>query len=151
MLSKDPDLYHNAKMERHTETLRWRPMHAHQAKTWCGLLCFPLSSPAAKRDYALFFTHSPLCLPSHASASLTACRLPIWWIGTFAMNFLKPIQMLLSQTYNRSVRMMPLSARRVAIHVLGRILIFSLCHVWPFFVFSLGKVRHGGQEGLLTG
>ena len=31
---KDPDLYHNGKMERHTTTLRWRPMHAHQGRTW---------------------------------------------------------------------------------------------------------------------
>jgi delta11-fatty-acid desaturase len=32
--NKDPDLYHNATMERHTHTLRWRPMHKHQDRTW---------------------------------------------------------------------------------------------------------------------
>jgi len=31
---RDPDLYHNGMMERHTKTLRWRPMHGHQHKTW---------------------------------------------------------------------------------------------------------------------
>eukprot|EP00050_Salpingoeca_kvevrii_P005764 m.285516 g.285516 ORF g.285516 m.285516 type:complete len:450 (+) comp11390_c0_seq1:37-1386(+) len=34
---KDPDLYHNATMERHTKTLRWRSAHQHQHKTFFGV------------------------------------------------------------------------------------------------------------------
>lgn len=93
---RDPDLYHNGKMERHTKTLRWRPLHSHQPRTW----------------------------------------LPIWWIGTFAMSYLKPLQMLMTNWYNRSVFVMPLDRKRKLQHVLGRVMVFCLCHVWQFFVFS---------------
>eukprot|EP00047_Mylnosiga_fluctuans_P001693 m.221479 g.221479 ORF g.221479 m.221479 type:complete len:439 (+) comp10595_c0_seq1:326-1642(+) len=96
---RDPDLYHNAKMERHTKTLRWRPLHQHQASTW----------------------------------------VPIWMIGTFAMNFVKPLQMFGSNMYNRCVAMMPIGRERSIQHFLGRVLIFCLCHVWPFFTFPLWK------------
>ena len=31
---RDPDLYHNNLLERHTKTLRHKPMHTHQASTF---------------------------------------------------------------------------------------------------------------------
>eukprot|EP00730_Choanoeca_flexa_P002052 TRINITY_DN10892_c0_g1_i2.p1 TRINITY_DN10892_c0_g1~~TRINITY_DN10892_c0_g1_i2.p1 ORF type:complete len:444 (+),score=95.02 TRINITY_DN10892_c0_g1_i2:355-1686(+) len=97
--NKDPDLYHNATMERHTHTLRWRPAHKHQSKTW----------------------------------------VPIWMIGTYAMNFLKPIQMFVSGHYNRSVKMIEMPISRVLIHFIGRALVFAMCHVLPFLLFPLWK------------
>lgn len=96
---KDPDLYHNAAMERHTETLRWRPMHKHQPLTWT----------------------------------------PIWIIGTFAMNYLKPLQMELTGEYNRSVAKMELDRSRLLIHWAGRVLVYLVCHILPFFLFPFSK------------
>jgi len=64
---------------------------------------------------------------------------PIWLIGTFAMNFLKPVQMFMSGYYNRSVAVVQFTQGRIVQHFLGRVLVFCLCHVWPFFLFSLGK------------
>eukprot|EP00040_Diaphanoeca_grandis_P038365 m.256350 g.256350 ORF g.256350 m.256350 type:complete len:455 (-) comp34305_c0_seq1:318-1682(-) len=64
---------------------------------------------------------------------------PIWLIGTFAMNFLKPVQMFMSGMYNRSVALVQYPRWRIRQHYVGRVLVFCLCHVWPFFLFSLGK------------
>ncbi|EDQ89353.1 uncharacterized protein MONBRDRAFT_8218 [Monosiga brevicollis MX1] len=97
--NKDPDLYHNASMERHTKTLRWRPMHAHQAFTWA----------------------------------------PIWIIGTYAMSFIKPVQMFLTGEYNRSLKMMELSPSRVTIHWAGRVITWLLCYALPFVIFPTWK------------
>eukprot|EP00043_Microstomoeca_roanoka_P004505 m.50109 g.50109 ORF g.50109 m.50109 type:complete len:448 (-) comp12525_c0_seq1:562-1905(-) len=97
--NKDPDLYHNAAMERHTTTLRWRPMHKHQAYTWP----------------------------------------PIWVIGTFAMNYLKPVQMLLTGSYNRAVPVMELDTPRFALHWAGRVFVYLFCHILPFALFPFGK------------
>eukprot|EP00056_Hartaetosiga_gracilis_P012019 m.187234 g.187234 ORF g.187234 m.187234 type:complete len:267 (+) comp13623_c1_seq17:600-1400(+) len=96
---KDPDLYHNASMERHTNTLKWRPLHRHQALTW----------------------------------------IPIWAIGTFAMSYLKPLQLFLTGKYNRSVAIMELDTTRIVLHFTGRVFVFFMCHVWPFLFFSFGK------------
>ena len=62
------------------------------------------------------------------------------------MNYLKPAQMLLTNWYNRSVYVMPLSRRRIIMHVLGRVLVFAICHVWQFFLFSPLKVRGKGGD-----
>jgi len=96
---RDPDLYHNNILERHTKTLRHKPMHSHQNKTFY----------------------------------------PVWMIGTMAMNYLKPIQMFGAGYYNRAVAIVRYSDGRVMRHWMGRLFIFSLCHVWPFFLFSIGK------------
>eukprot|EP00052_Salpingoeca_macrocollata_P001574 m.26320 g.26320 ORF g.26320 m.26320 type:complete len:446 (-) comp11495_c0_seq1:49-1386(-) len=96
---RDPDLYHNNKMERHTKSLRWRPLHRHQHLTW----------------------------------------VPIWFIGTMAMAFLKPVQMFSTGFYNRSVRVMPLTKRRTIEHWLGRALVFAVVYVWPFLLLPLHK------------
>jgi len=93
---KDPDLYHNARMERHTTTLRWRPAHAHQNRTW----------------------------------------LPIWVIGTFAMSFVKPLQMIVSGYYNRCVMMIRMSKTRFAIHVAGRFFTFFMLYCLPFLLMD---------------
>lgn len=97
MPNRDPDLYHNGTFERHTKTLRHKPLHSHQHKTW----------------------------------------LPIWFIGTFAMNFLKPIQLMVTGKYNRAVALSQYTAARRYQHYAGRVLVFGLCHVWQFFVFDL--------------
>lgn len=55
------------------------------------------------------------------------------------MQYLKPIQMFLSGKYNRSVAMMRLSPTRTVIHWLGRALVYSICHVLPFFLFPAWK------------
>jgi delta11-fatty-acid desaturase len=55
------------------------------------------------------------------------------------MAFVKPVQMIMSGEYNRSVTMMPISRRRLIIHIIGRILAYCACFVWPFFVFPLLK------------
>lgn len=96
---RDPDLYHNGQMERHTRTLRWRPAHAHQHRTW----------------------------------------VPIWWIGTAAMCFVKPVQMFLTGRYNRAVGVMALSRGRWLRHLLGRALVFFLCHGWPFVLLPASR------------
>lgn len=96
---RDPDLYHNNLLERHTKTLRHKPMHTHQASTFY----------------------------------------PIWFMGTFFMNYAKPIQMFMSGYYNRAVAMVRYSDARLVQHILGRFFVFALCHVWPFFVFNLAK------------
>lgn len=96
---RDPDLYHNGTFERHTKTLRHRPLHKHQHKTW----------------------------------------FPIWFIGTFAMNFLKPIQLMVTGRYNRAVALTRYSNARVAQHIAGRVLVFFICHVWMFFAFDTAR------------
>jgi len=93
---RDPDLYHNGTFERHTKTLRHKPLHRHQASTW----------------------------------------FPIWFIGTFAMNFLKPIQLLVTGKYNRAVGLTQYPLSRIVQHIAGRVLVFCICHVWQFFVFD---------------
>jgi len=93
---RDPDLYHNGTFERHTKTLRHRPMHSHQHLTFY----------------------------------------PIWFIGTTAMNFLKPVQMLISGWYNRAVAMVQYPQWRVWQHVLGRVCVFCLTKVLPFLVIE---------------
>ncbi|EGD79088.1 microsomal delta-5 desaturase [Salpingoeca rosetta] len=96
---KDPDLYHNNAMERHTHTLRWKPMHAHQPSTW----------------------------------------LPIWVIGTFAMNYLKPLQMEMSGHYNRAVAKMEMTRSRWLLHWAGRVFVYAMCHLLPFALFPWPK------------
>jgi delta11-fatty-acid desaturase len=96
---RDPDLYHNGTMERHTKTMRHKPMHRHQHFSWA----------------------------------------PIWFIGTFAMNFLKPMQFFASGLYNRAVYAIQLPSDRVYMHLVGRIFVFCLCHVWPYIFFEAGK------------
>lgn len=93
---RDPDLYHNNMMERHTKTLRHKSMHSHQQYTF----------------------------------------IPIWMIGTFAMNYLKPVQMFMSGQYNRAVHMVKFSRERIARHVLGRFLVFAMCHLWSFVLLD---------------
>eukprot|EP00038_Savillea_parva_P007598 m.171252 g.171252 ORF g.171252 m.171252 type:complete len:467 (+) comp13350_c0_seq1:54-1454(+) len=61
---------------------------------------------------------------------------PIWLIGTFALNFLKPIQLFVTKRYNRSVALIALTDARFIKHVIGRILTFAGLHVWQFFVFD---------------
>jgi len=93
---RDPDLYHNGTFERHTKTLRHRPLHMHQDKTW----------------------------------------LPIWLLGTFAMSFLKPLQMFATGYYNRAVAVTRYSKRRIYDHFVGRVLVFALCHLWSFILLD---------------
>jgi len=93
---RDPDLYHNGTFERHTNTLRHRPMHMHQHMTW----------------------------------------VPIWLIGTFAMNFFKPMQMFATGYYNRAVAVVRFSKRRIYDHFVGRVLVFALCHLWSFVLLD---------------
>jgi hypothetical protein len=69
-----------------------------------------------------------------------AGRLPIWVIGTYAMNFVKPVQMFLSGTYNRCVKIMELPRERVLLHFVGRVFVWSMCHAWPFLLFPVWKV-----------
>lgn len=64
---------------------------------------------------------------------------PIWFIGTLAMNFLKPMQFFASGMYNRAVYAVQYPQERIRIHVLGRFFVFCLCHVWPFFTFPIAK------------
>jgi len=47
--------------------------------------------------------------------------------------------MFASGFYNRSVAIVRHPDWRIKQHYLGRIFVFCLCHVWPFFMFSLGK------------
>ena len=56
------------------------------------------------------------------------------------MNYLKPLQMMMTSWYNRSVAMMPLDRSRLLMHLGGRVIVFMLCHVWPFLLFSPLKV-----------
>lgn len=64
---------------------------------------------------------------------------PIWCIGTFAMNFLKPIQLMATGQYNRAVALTQYSKGRIYQHYAGRVLVFCLCHVWQFFLFDAMK------------
>merc|ERR1711871_1247085 len=93
---KDPDLYHNGTFERHTKSLRHKPLHNHQHLTF----------------------------------------LPIWFIGVSALNYLKPIQLVLSGYYNRAVKMVEYPTWRVYVHVLGRLAVLLATKAWPFFVFE---------------
>lgn len=96
---RDPDLYHNGTFERHTKTLRHRPLHQYQRYTWY----------------------------------------PIWFIGTMAMNYLKPLQTWTSGYYNRAVAVLRISKQRLWTHIAGRAIVFFFCHVWPFMVFNTQK------------
>lgn len=66
-------------------------------------------------------------------------RVPIWMIGVYAMNFLKPVQMFLSGQYNRSVTMIQLSPSRASIHWIGRAIVWAMCHGLPFYLFPTWK------------
>lgn len=59
---------------------------------------------------------------------------PIWFIGTLAMNYLKPIQMLTTGWYNRAVKMVQHTPARIQQHVAGRFFVFFLCHITPFLL-----------------
>lgn len=64
---------------------------------------------------------------------------PIWVIGTYAMNFLKPILMFVHGSYNKAVKLMPMTAKRMYLHFAGRAFVFFLCHLLPFFLFPFWK------------
>jgi delta11-fatty-acid desaturase len=53
---RDPDLYHNGAMERHTKTLRWRPMHAHQARSWVPIWVIGTAAMCFLKPLQMFLT-----------------------------------------------------------------------------------------------
>jgi len=64
---------------------------------------------------------------------------PIWAIGTYAMCFIKPIQMFVTGSYNRSVAMMELPTSRKVIHWAGRLLTWVILYLLPFYLMPFHK------------
>lgn len=63
----------------------------------------------------------------------------LWTLSVPTLLLLKPLAMLRSKTLNRAVPLMQLSFARIALHLLGRLLVLFSLYVWPYLVFPAAK------------
>jgi len=58
----------------------------------------------------------------------------LWLLSVPTLLLIKPINTLLTKLYNRTVILQKISKGRIALHIFGRLLVFSSLYVWPWFM-----------------
>ncbi len=58
--------------------------------------------------------------------------LPLWLLAVPTLLLLKPLITVATNVFNRAVVLMPLPRWRIALHLIGRALVFCSLYVWPF-------------------
>jgi len=79
--------------------------------------------------------------PTHATQARSIQRMFLVWsiaVG-IGLQLLSDIRAQLKGMYNNVVPCQRVTPRRVFFHVLGRLVVYSLLFVWPFFCFPLWK------------